>query len=286
MNQIKYLFIIFFLFFLNSCTKDQKEVSIIKETNQELEISTAYKEAYKALEENDPYFAAKKFLEAELLLPQSDWAPKSALMAAYSYYIQDYYTEAIFNLERFINSYPKNERMDYAHYLLAMCFYEGIENEKKDLQPLISAKREFNYVISNYPDTDFSTDSKFKIDLINEVLAAKEMYLGRHYIKKQKWIPAINRFQHVIEEYDQTIFVEEAIHRLVEINYKLGLLEESQKYANLLGYNYLSSEWYKKSYKIFNKDYLITKRKSNKKRSKSNKKKSSKKTKKKSKKSR
>ena len=253
MKYIVRLILILLLF--QSCSKQIENKSLIKEVNQEQEMISAYMEGIKFLEEGDAFYAAKKFLEAELLLPQSDWAPKSALMAAYSYYTQDYYVEAIFNLERFINSYPKNERMDYAHYLLAMCFYEGIENEKKDLQPLISAKREFNYVISNYPDTDFSADSKFKIDLINEVLAAKEMYLGRHYIKKNKWIAAINRFKYVIENHDQTIFVEEALHRLVEINYRLGLIKESKKYANTLGYNYQSSDWYKNSYKVFNKNY-------------------------------
>ena len=151
--------------------------------------------------------------------------------------------------------YPKDIRVDYARYLLGLCYYENIEGEKKDLQPLITARKEFNYVINNHPNTDFALDAKIKIGLIDDVLASKEMYLGRHYIKKGKWIAAINRFKTVIEEYDQTIFVEEGLHRLVEINYKLGLLDESQKYANILGYNYLTSEWYKKSYKVFNKDY-------------------------------
>ena len=255
---MKYIIrLIFILLLFQSCSKQIDEKSLIQEVSQEQEMITAYMEGVKFLEEGDAFYAAKKFLEAELLLPQSDWAPKSSLMAAYSYYIQDYYTEAIFNLERFINSYPKNKRMDYAHYLLAMCFYEQIENEKKDLQPLISAQKEFNFVISNYPNTDFSMDSKFKINLINEVLAAKEMYLGRHYIKKEKWIPAINRFKNILKNYETTIYAEEAIHRLVEIHYRIGLEDEAKKYASLLGYNYLSSDWYKKSYKIFNTKYKI-----------------------------
>ena len=240
---------------LNSCTQEKKEISLIKEMNQEDEMILAYKEGVKNLSEGDAFFAAKKFLEAELLYPQSSWAPKSGLMAAYSFYIQDYYTEAIFNLERFINTYPKDKRIDYAHYLLAMCYYENIEGEKKDLQPLITAKKEFNFVATNYPNTDLALDSKFKIGLINDVLASKEMYVARHYIKKEKWIPAINRFKNVIENYETTIYTEEAIHRLVEIHYKIGLENEAEKYANLLGYNYLSSEWYKKTYKIFNKKY-------------------------------
>ena len=216
---------------------------------------TAYKEAYNALDQNDPYFAAKKFLEAELLFPQSEWAPRSALMAAYSFYLQNYYAEALSNLERILITYPTNKNLAYVHYLIAMCYYETIEDEKRDAAPLIKAKEKFQFVLENYPNTDFALDSKFKLDLIEDILAAKEMYLGRHYIQKGKWIAAINRFKSVINNYDQTVFVEEALHRLVEINYKLGLLEESQKYANVLGYNYLSSEWYKKSYKVFNKNY-------------------------------
>jgi len=265
MIQIRYILIIFFLILLNSCGKEKKEISYIKETRQDLEMVSAYNQAYEALDENDPYFAAKKFLEAELLFPQSDWAPKSALMASYSYYLQNYYAEALFNLERYMKTYPNDKNLSYAHYLMAMCYYETIEDEKRDTAPLIRAKNKFQFILDEYPNTDFALDSKFKIDLIEDILASKEMYLGRHYVKKEKWIAAINRFKTVIDNYDQTIFVEEAIHRMVEINYKIGLLDESQKYANLLGYNYLSSEWYKKSYKLFNQNYENSIKKSQKK---------------------
>ena len=257
MKYIIRLSFILLLVLFQSCSKKDDKISLIQEDSQEEEMISAYREGIKSIEDGDAFFAAKKFLEAELLLPQSDWAPKSALMAAYSYYIQDYYSEAIFNLERFINSYPKDKRTDYAHYLLAMCYYEEIENEKRDLQPLLFAKKEFNFVINNYPKTDFALDSKFKIDLINEVIASKEMYLGRHYIKKKRWISAINRFQNILKNYETTIYSEEALHRLVEIHYTIGLEKEAKKYASLLGYNYLSSEWYKKSYKIFNAKYKI-----------------------------
>ena len=255
-------FFIICLFIFSSCAQEKKEISKIKEIDQNQEMIATYKEAYEALDKNDTYYAAKKFLEAELLYPQSVWAPKSALMASYSYYLQNYYAEALLNLDRYLRTYPTDQNQAYAHYLLAMCYYETIEDEKRDSAPLLQAKNKFNYIVKNYPNTDFAMDAKFKLNLIEDILASKEMYLGRHYIKKQKWIPAMKRFQYVLEEYDQTIFVEEAIHRLVEINYKLGLLEESQKFASLLGYNYLSSEWYKKSYKIFNQDYSIQKRKS------------------------
>jgi len=249
------LITLFFLFFLNACSKDEKEISLIKESRQDLEIFSAYKEAYNALDKGDPYFAAKKFLEAELLFPQSEWAPRSALMASYSYYLQNYYAETLVNLERFLKTYPTNEYIAYAHYLIAMCYYETIEDEKRDHAPLLQAKDKFTFIVENYPSTDFASDAKFKLGLIEDIMASKEMYLGRHYIKKEKWIAAINRFKNVINNYDQTIFVEEALHRLVEINYRLGLKEESQKYANVLGYNYLSSDWYKKSFKVFNQDY-------------------------------
>ena len=256
MNRFSFL-ILLFLFFINACSKDEKEVSLIKESRQDLEMVAAYKEAYLALNQGDPYFAAKKFLEAELLFPQSEWAPRSALMASYSYYMQNYYAEALSNLERYLKVYSSDENIAYAHYLIAMCYYETIEDEKRDSEPLFKAREKFAFIVENFPNTDFALDAKFKLDLIEDIIASKEMYIGRHYIKKGKWIAAMNRFKTVIDKYDQTVFVEEALHRLVEINYKLGLTEESQNYANILGYNYLSSDWYKKSYKVFNKDYSI-----------------------------
>ena len=259
------LAILLIFFTSQSCSKKEIEVSQIKENSQESEMISSYIEAMKNMNDGDYFYAAKKFLESEILFPQSDWAAKSALMASYAYYTDNYYSEAIFNIERFIKTYPKDKRMDYAHFLLAMCFYETIVDEKKDLEPLIDAKKEFEFVMLNYPNTDFALDSEFKIGLINDILASKEMYLGRHYIKKEKWIPAINRFKNVIQKHEDTIYVEEAIHRLVEIHYKIGLVEESKKYASLLGYNYLSGKWYKKSYNLFNKNYKIIKIKKEKK---------------------
>ncbi len=247
--------LLFIVFLLQSCATEKKEISLIKKIDQEQEMILSYKEGMEFLDKGDTFYAAKKFLEAELLYPQSDWAPKSVLMASYAYYLQDYYSEALYNLERYLNTYQEDKRESYAHYLIAMCYYELIVDEKKDLSSLINAKEKFQFIINNYPTTDFAEDSKYKIDLINDILASKEMYIGRHYIKRQKWIAAINRFKIVTKEYDTTIYVEEAIHRLVEIYYYLGLIDESQKYASLLGYNYASSEWYKATYKIFNKNY-------------------------------
>jgi len=257
------LFLIAFL--LHSCSAKKDEKSLIKEINQEQELITVYKEALDNLEKNDTFFAANKFLEAELLFPQSDWAPRSALMAAYSFYLQDYYSKSIYHLERFIDTYPKNKNLDYAYYLLAMCYYENIEDEKRDLRPLIKSKDLFKLVIDRFPESNFAIDAKFKINFINDTLASKEIYIGRHYVKKEKWIAALNRFKNIIENYEDTIYVEEAIHRIVEIYYKLGLENEAKKYASILGYNYRSGSWYKETYRLFNQDYKVKDKKISKK---------------------
>ena len=261
---VKILLIIVFIF-LNSCSKDEKKISIIEEKEINLQMIDAYKEGVEALERGDVIFAAKKFNEAEILFPQSEWAPRAVLMAAYSYYSQSYYGDSIYELERFIKTYPKDQRLSYAHYLLAICYYEEVVDEKKDLGPLLKAQSEFKFIIKNYPDSDFALDSKFKLDLINDVLASKEIYLGRYYIKREKWVAALNRFKNVVDNYNSTIYIDEALHRLVEIHYRLGLIEESKKYAAVLGYNYQSSKWYHASYIIFNRDYESPIKKINKK---------------------
>ena len=247
--------ILLLFIFCISCSKEKLVKTEIKEKNLDLQVYAAYEEGLKSLEQGDVLFAAKKFNEAEILFPQSIWAPKSALMAAYAYYIQDYYGDSIAELERFIKIYSKHENLDYAYYLLAICHYEQIVDEKKDLQTTINAKNSFEFLIKTYPNTEYALDAEFKIDLINDLLASKEMYIGRYYFDKKKWIPAINRFRTIIDEYDTTIYVEEALHRLVEVHYTIGLKDEAQKYAELLGYNYKSSKWYERSYTVFNKNY-------------------------------
>jgi len=258
MSKFKILLTLTFILLLNSCSKNVEDVKFIKETSQNEEIISAYNKGMSLIETGDYFAASKKFLEVEILLPQSQWAPKSVLMASYSYYLQNYYSLAIENLNRYFKTYPKDKNMAYAHYLLAMCYYETIEGEKKDLAPLIASKKELIFIIENYPETDYAYDARYKIDLINDTLAAKEVYIGRHYVKKKKWIPALNRFKSVLKNYETTNHVEEAIHRLVEIYYILGMEDESLKYASLLGYNYNSGEWYKETYKIFNKEYRVS----------------------------
>ena len=238
-----------------SCSKDIKQKSVINETELNEQVLEAYKEGLKSLNDGDVLFAAKKFNEVEILYPLSIWAPKSSLMAAYAYYSQDYYEDAISELERLKKVYPKYKHMDYVHYLLAISHYEQIVDEKKDLQALVKAKQNFNFLIKEFPNSEYSLDATFKIDLINDILAAKQMYLGRYYVDRKKWVAAINRFRTVVDEFGTTEYTEEALHRLVEVHYKIGLKNEAKKYANILGYNYQSSEWYESSYIIFNKKY-------------------------------
>jgi len=250
-------FIIFILLF--SCSKKIDKKTVIKEKNLETQMIEVYKQGIEELERGDVIFAGRKFSEAELLFPQSIWAPRAVLMSAYGYFSQGYYSYAINDLERFLIKYKNHPQTDYAYYLMALCHYDQIIDEKKDLKEILLAKKYFEIVINNYPNTDYAKDSKYKLDYITEVMASKEMYLARYYLEREKWIPAIKRFQKVISDYDTTIFVEEALHRLVELNYKIGLENEAEKYALLLGYNYKSSKWYEASYRIINKDYKIKK---------------------------
>ena len=255
-NFVLFVILIFFSF---ACSKEVSKDIEIKEKNIELQVMEAYNEGLKELESGDVLYAAKKFNEVEIMFPQSKWAAKSTLMAAYAYYSQDYYYDTIEELKIFLRKYPKHEDIDYANYMMGLAYYEQIVDEKKDLNSIILSKEKFKFVINEFPETDYALDAKFKLDLINDILASKEMYLGRYYFDKKKWIPAINRFRKVVDEYSRTIYIEEALHRLVEVYYTLGLIDEAEKYANLLGYNYQSSEWYKKSYTVFNKLYTNNK---------------------------
>ena len=263
MNYFLKFILIISIVFISACQNNDEKISIIEERDLDLQMIDAYNEGLNLLDDNYPLKAAEKFNEAELLYPQSLWAARSSLMSAYSFYYGSYYVDAIEELNRFKEIYPNHERIVYAYYLLGMCHYEQIADEKKDLGSIVDAQQNFKYVLENYPDTDFALDSQFKLELIQQILASKEMYLAKYYIEKEKWIPAINRYKNVLDKFETTIYVEEALHRLVEIHYKIGLIDESKKYAALLGYNYQSSEWYRESYKVFNKDYqkIIKKRK-------------------------
>ena len=259
-KKFNIILFIFLILFNLSCSKKIEKKSIIAEKSMDMQILEAWNEGLKELKAGDALFAAKKFNEVEILFPQSDWAPKSTLMAAYAYYSQDYYFDTIEEIKTFLRKYPAHKDNDYANFLMGMAYYEQIVDEKKDLNSIVMAKIQFEKVVKNYPNTDYALDAQFKLDLIADILASKEVYLGRYYFQKKKWIPAINRFKTVIKDYDTTIYVEESLHRLVEIYYTIGLTEEAKKYAQLLGYNYQSSKWYEKSYSYFDKEYQRNKK--------------------------
>ena len=250
------LLIISLLFILSNCGSSEKKVEQVFETSKDQAI-LIYEDGLAAIDREEYFYAASRFSEAEILLPQSKWAAKSALMSGYCYYVISFYSQSISNLERFTKTYPASKNLDYAHYLIALSYYEQILDEEKDIEPLIQSKKKIEFFLKEFPNTDYAIDLKFKLELVINQLAAKEMSIARYYIKNEKWIAAINRLKNVVDNYDETIFIEEALFRLVEIYYKIGLENESTAAAALLGYNYGSSEWYKKSYKVFNRDYNI-----------------------------
>ena len=254
-----FLFSLILILSFISCSEKNEKISLIKEDNLEMQMIEAYNEGLKEFNNGDVFFAAKKFNEVELLYPQSIWAPRSILMAAYAFYSNLYFNDAIYELERFLEKYKNHPDTDYAYYLIAICHYNLIVDEKKDLGEIMKAKTYFNLLVKEYPNTDFSEDAKYKLELIDEILASKELYLANYYLDREKWIPAMNRYKKIVNKYDTTIFIEEALFRLVELNYKLGLMDEAKNYAALLGYNYQSSQWYEESYKILNMDYKKTK---------------------------
>ena len=250
---MKLNFILFIFIFLTfySCTKKDLEYS----PSKQIDPYEVYAEAMRAFNKNDFFFASKKFSEAEFNFKIPEYAAKAALMESFSLYGINFFSDAEENLERYLKTYPGDKNIVYAHFLLANIYFEQIDDEKKDLGPLIKAKDKIEFFLENYEDTEYAIDLKFKKDLIENQLAAKELYVAKFYIKVKKWVPAINRLKNIVKDYDKTIFIEEALFRLVEINYYLGLEEEAKKYSTILGYNYNSSEWYERSYKIFNKNY-------------------------------
>ncbi len=252
----RFILAILFSFIVLSCSKDKK---VVYKPSAKVDPFVIYKEGMDAFEINDFFYASKKFTEAELNFTNIDLAAKSAIMSSFSLYGINFYSEALENLERYLKKYPADKYVMYAHYLIAIIYFEQISDEKKDLEPLIKTNNKIDFFIKKYPDSEYAIDLKFKKDLIQNQLAAKELFVAKFYISTKKWVPAINRLKIIVEDYDKTIFIEEALHRLVEINFHLGLEEEAKKYASILGYNYNSSEWFEQSYKILNKDYTVKK---------------------------
>ena len=254
---LRIYFTLFLLFLFNSCSKDK--VEIYKPT-EEINPYVIYDEAYEAFKKREFFYAEKKFSQAELQFTDVDFAAKSAIMSSFCFYSINFYDQAIDNLNRYIKTYPADKNIIYAHYLTAIIYFEKITDEKKDLDPLLKADAQIDFFINKYPNSDYAIDLKFKKDLIRNQLAAKELFVAKYYISIQKWASAIKRLKNIVNDYNTTIFIEEALHRLVEIHYHIGLEDEAKNYAKILGYNYNTSEWFEQSYKILNKDYKIQKK--------------------------
>ena len=254
----KLFLVLFIILFITECSK-KEEISV--KPPDEKESYKIYKEGLDAMEQGEFFFAAQKFSEAEKILPIVEHSAKALLMSSFCFYTINFHDDAISSLENFLRKYPADENIQYASYLIALSNYEQILDEKKDLEPLLKTKKIIEDYIKRYPENDYTLDLKFKLGLIQNQLAAKEIYIAKFYIQTQKWIPAINRLKVVINEYEETIFIEEALHRLVEIYYNLGLIGEAEKTAKILGYNYNSSKWYENSYALLNKDYQLEQKK-------------------------
>ena len=221
----KNIFLVFCIFLIFSCsgTEDNKKIETVVPSDERM--AKIYKEAIEEFNDSQLYVAAQKFLEAERAYPQSEWAGKSAIMASYSYYLINFYSDSIQIAERYIKTYPRDKFIPYAHYIIAMCYYEQILDEQKDLGPLLMSQQKLLFIYENFPETDYALDASYKLELINDQLAKKEMSIGRYYMKTEKWIAAINRFKNVVKDYDTSVYVEEALHRLVEIYYHRRLVE-------------------------------------------------------------
>ena len=253
--RIRLIFYIIFALFLLSCSKDKD----IYTPTVKLDPYKIYKEGLDSFNKNQFFFASKKFSEAEINFISPSAAAKSAIMNSFSLYAINFYDEAEESLNRYLKVYPADKYKIYAHYLLAIISYEQIGEEKHDLKPLLDAKKKIDYFLAEYPNSEYAIDLNLKKDLVTNQFAARELYIAKYYIKVQKWVPAINRLKIIITDYGRTVFIEEALHRLVEIHYHLGLEDEANSFAAILGYNYNSSEWFKQSYKILNKNYNFKK---------------------------
>ena len=221
-----------------------------KEQYVERDVDVIYNNAVDALERGDHEIAAKQFDEVERQHPYSVWAIKAQLMAGYAYYEADEYDEAIIALDRFIQLHPGNRDVVYAYYLKALCYYEQISDVVRDQSNTEQALQALLEVVRRFPNSKYARDARLKLDLTHDHLAGKEMEVGRYYLRRDHHLAAINRFRRVVDRYQTTTHVPEALHRLVEAYTALGITDEARKAAAVLGYNYPGSEWYADSYTL------------------------------------
>ena len=242
-------------FFLINCSSKNENLIKPKKT---IPLELLYKEAYKNFEQGKYQDAVELFQEVEKNYGYTEWAAKALLLKSYIYYDSSRYVEALENLKNFKKLYSGNPELAYVEYLIAICLFEQINISARDQTNTRLSFQQFNKVIKNYPNTPYAEDLKLKLDLINDQLAGKEMYVARYYQKREKWLAALKRLTNILEKYQTTIYIEEALHRMVEIHYKIGNIEAAKKYASILGYNFNDSDWFKKSYTIVvDKDFVV-----------------------------
>lgn len=258
MLKKKFLIFPIILILTFSCGNNDR---LIKKPEKVPPLDILYKTAFKLYEEGTWSEAINLFQKVETKYSFSEWAPRATLMIMYIYYESSEYYQALEYANKYKKLYPSSKNITYVDYLIGLVFYEQISTVARDQTYTKEALKKFNELIDNNPNSIYAKEAKYKIDLINEQLAGKEMYLARYYMKKSKWVAAIKRLNIILDKYEQTVYVPEALHRLVEIYYKLGNLNQASKYGAILGYNFNDDEWYKKSYKIVaDKDYSTEKK--------------------------
>ncbi len=218
------------------------------------DVETLYSEAKRRLDNGNAKLAAALFDEVERQHPYSPWARRAQLMSSFSYYVGKDYNKSISSAQRFLSIHPGNRDAPYAYYLISLSYYEQISDVTRDQKITEQAKAALTEVIRRFPTTDYASDARLKLDLVNDHLAGKEMEIGRFYERSGQWLGAQLRFQEVVEKFDTTSHTPEALYRLTETSLALGVPEEAVKYAAVLGSNYPGSEWYEKAYKLIQKD--------------------------------
>ena len=237
------------LVMVSGCSSDGDENAQIDESAEVL-----YNRASQAMDKGEYVDATKDFEEVERQHPYSQWATRAQLMAAYAYYLDQRYDEAVLSLDRFIELHPGNEDIDYAHYLKALCYYEQISDVDRDQNMTVEALNAMESLIRRFPESRYTRDATLKRDLTLDHLAGKEMEIGRYYLNRGHINAAINRFRTVVEKYETTTHTAEALHRLVEAYMTLGLTAEATQIAAVLGYNYPGSPWYERSFKLLDEE--------------------------------
>ncbi|PPR17081.1 MAG: Outer membrane protein assembly factor BamD [Alphaproteobacteria bacterium MarineAlpha9_Bin3] len=251
-------FLLFILLFLTiSCSSNTAKKK--EEKAAERSVEEIYNSAMDYIDDNKFITAHGEFLEVERLHPYSIWATRSQIMTAYVNYKLDKYDDSVTGAKRYIELHPGASDIDYAFYLIALNYYEQINDYRRDQSYTEKALEAFNNLIRRFPNSDYAKDARLKLDLVNDHLAAKEMDVGRTYQNLDNYISAINRFKTVVDLYSKTSHVPEALARLTEMYYKIGLYEEAKVYASVLGYNYPENKWYLYSYSLFQKEKEILK---------------------------